>query len=304
MNRQKSISAEFPYESKFIDVDGFEMHYVEAGGGGPPVLLLHGIPTHAYLWRNVIPHIAPHARTVAIDLIGFGKSAKPLDIDYDMPTYAKFLEGAVRALGLENFVLVAMDLGLIVGLNYAMRHENNMAGIVMFEGLFLPMEVTFKCFPLKSRMAMKMFYVKKFAESALVTSGTAVEKMMSMATLRELSPQEMDIYREPLSDPEVRRRVWLEGLGPTKIKAQSEQPGDVMDHINRYAEKLARSSIPKLLLTSDPGMGVTKKTIAYAQKSIDGLQVKHIGKGKHFLPEDQPENLGEAIAQFLGTLGK
>src|SRR5258708_39559816 len=76
-----------PPSSNFVTVHGSRIHYVEAGAQDPPVLLLHGIPTHSYLWRNVIPHIAPIARTVAIDLIGFGQSDKPLDIDYDLPTF-------------------------------------------------------------------------------------------------------------------------------------------------------------------------------------------------------------------------
>src|ERR1700746_3023146 len=142
--------------SKYVTVLGSRIHYVEAGDQEPPILLLHGIPTHSYLWRNVVPHIAPIARTVAIDLIGFGKSDKPLDIDYDVPTYARYLEGVIDALQLNHSIIVAMDLGLIVGLYYAMQHEANVKGLIMFEGFFQRMEFAFYNLPRLAQVNLRL----------------------------------------------------------------------------------------------------------------------------------------------------
>ena len=75
-----TISAAFPFESRFVDVLGSRMHYIEEGSGDP-IVFLHGQPTSSYLWRNIIPHLAPLGWCVAPDLIGFGKSDKP-DIEY------------------------------------------------------------------------------------------------------------------------------------------------------------------------------------------------------------------------------
>ncbi len=71
-----SISAEFPYESKYVEVLGSQLHYVERGKGDP-ILFLHGIPTPSYLWRNVLPFAQSEGRVIALDNIGFGKSDKP-----------------------------------------------------------------------------------------------------------------------------------------------------------------------------------------------------------------------------------
>ena len=71
-----AISADFPFESKFIDVLGSRMHYIDEGEG-EPILFLHGNPTSSYVWRNIIPHLVPHGRCIALDLIGMGKSDKP-----------------------------------------------------------------------------------------------------------------------------------------------------------------------------------------------------------------------------------
>src|SRR3981081_729974 len=148
-----------PLASHYVTVHGSRIHYVEAGDQEPPVVLLHGIPTHSYLWRNVIPHIAAIARTVAIDLIGFGKSDKPLDIEYNLPTYARYFEGVIEALQLNKPIIVARALGLMVALHYAMQHEANVKGFVMFEGFFQPMDFAFYNLPRATRITLRILQV-------------------------------------------------------------------------------------------------------------------------------------------------
>ena len=132
-----SPSPEFPYESKFVEVLGSQMHYVESGEGDP-VLYLHGNPTSSYLWRNVIPHTAKHNRSIAVDLIGMGKSDKP-DIGYRFFDHLKYIEGFVEALGLENITLVIHDWGGGLGVSYARRHQENVQGIAFMEAVVKPM---------------------------------------------------------------------------------------------------------------------------------------------------------------------
>lgn len=83
------ISAKFPVESKFLEVNGSRMHYIDVGKGDP-ILFLHGQPTSSYLWRNIIPHLQESARCIAPDLIGMGKSDKP-DIPYTFLDHYKYL---------------------------------------------------------------------------------------------------------------------------------------------------------------------------------------------------------------------
>lgn len=298
MEAQSQISVDFPYESKYVTVNNIKLHYVDAGTNTPPVLLLHGIPTHAYLWRNVIPHIAPFARTVAPDLLGFGKSDKPLNISYDLPTQTNSLAGLIDALNLRNIILVAMDLGGIVGLNYAMRHEANIKGLVIFEGFFLPPDVIFGTQALAARLMVQLFRIKALAEHAIVRSGTMVEQNLAWGTVRKLSEVELEQYRGPLSDPAVRRKVWLEGIGPNTLRPKSKQPGDLADLMIQYTTKLATSPIPKLLLYATPGAAVSEKALVYARKHVTNLEMKHVGAGRHFLPEDQPDAVGRAIVEF------
>src|SRR5262245_1269456 len=96
------------------------MSYVEAGTRGPVVLFLHGNPTSSYIWRNIIPHVAPVARCIAPDLIGFGRSGKP-DIEYRFVDHVRYLDAFLAALGIEELAFVAQDWGTALAFHHAAR---------------------------------------------------------------------------------------------------------------------------------------------------------------------------------------
>ena len=133
----ETISPDMPYPSKHVDVLGSRMHYVEAGTGDP-VLFLHGNPTSSYLWRNVMPHLTPAARCVAVDLIGMGQSDKP-DLEYRFVDHARYVDRFIAALGLERLTLVIHDWGSALGFHYARRHEANVKGIAFMEAIVRPL---------------------------------------------------------------------------------------------------------------------------------------------------------------------
>lgn len=131
-----SISADFPFESKYVEVNGSRIHYVEEGSGDP-ILFLHGNPTSSYLWRNIIPHVTGVGRAIAMDLIGFGKSDKP-DIGYRFSDHVPYVDGFIEALDLHDLTLVIHDWGSGLGLHYAARHEDNVKGLAMMEAIMMP----------------------------------------------------------------------------------------------------------------------------------------------------------------------
>jgi alpha-beta hydrolase superfamily lysophospholipase len=132
----RASKSDFPFSSKYIEVRGARMPYVETGKGDP-ILLLHGNPTNVYIWRNIIPHLAKHGRVIAVDLIGFGKSDRP-DIEYRFSDHAAYLEGFIEKMGLRNITLVTHDWGSALGFDYASRHENNVRALAFFEALLVP----------------------------------------------------------------------------------------------------------------------------------------------------------------------
>jgi hypothetical protein len=114
------FSSEMPYETQFVEVNGSQMAYVDAGEGDP-ILFLHGNPTSKYLWRNVMPWLEGQGRVIALDLIGMGESDKP-EIGYTFAEHSEYVEGFIEALELQNLTLVIHDWGSGLGLDYAARH--------------------------------------------------------------------------------------------------------------------------------------------------------------------------------------
>ena len=100
-----TISAEFPFEHRLVDVNGHRMTYLEEGAE-PFALFIYGNRTSSYLWRNIIPFVSDDHRAFALDLIGMGASDKP-DIEYTFHSHYAHVEGLIESLGLEDIVLVS-----------------------------------------------------------------------------------------------------------------------------------------------------------------------------------------------------
>jgi pimeloyl-ACP methyl ester carboxylesterase/tetratricopeptide (TPR) repeat protein len=121
------------YASRFVEVHGSRMHYVEAGEGNP-ILFIHGNPTSSCLWRNIMPLVAEKGRVIALDLIGFGQSDKP-ELDYVLTDHTRYLNGFIEALGLRDVTLVMHEWGSFLGFQYAMDHADNVQGIAFMEAM-------------------------------------------------------------------------------------------------------------------------------------------------------------------------
>jgi len=137
----KTISANFPFESKYVEIHGSKIHYIDEGSGDP-ILFLHGNPTSCYLWRNIIPYLVPHGRCIALDLIGMGKSDKP-DLDYRFFDHSKYVEGFIEKLDLSNLTLVIHVRRLAFYRDFARPLSYRLAALNCFVGI--PIIILFFC---------------------------------------------------------------------------------------------------------------------------------------------------------------
>jgi haloalkane dehalogenase len=288
------ISAEFPFESKFIEVLGSKMFYIDEGEG-TPFLFLHGNPTSSYLWRNIIPHVKPLGRVIAVDLIGMGKSDKP-DIDYRFSTHIRYIDEFIRQLDLKNIVLVIHDWGSGIGFNYAMNNETNIKGIVFMEAVIRPMY--WKEFPFLAKFLFKRFRHPTKGPKMIVKNNFFVEKALPGFMVRKLTKEEMDHYREPFLEESSRKPVLV---WPNEIPIDGH-PADNTEIVQRYYEKLKQSDIPKLLLWAKPGAIIKEKHVDKIKQEFKNLQDIYLGKGKHYLQEDHPDEIGKAIVDWYRSL--
>jgi haloalkane dehalogenase len=137
MMSERAITWPSGVTSHRVEVDGLDLHYLEAGTG-EPVLLLHGWPTSSFLWRNVMPRMADRCRVIALDLPGFGASAKPLDVSYSFRFHERVLEGFLDALGIASTGLAVHDLGGPVGLYWAVHHSERVSKLALLNTIVYP----------------------------------------------------------------------------------------------------------------------------------------------------------------------
>jgi len=293
-----AISAEFSYESQYVEVMGAKMHYVDEGEG-EPILLLHGQPTSSYLWRNIIPYLSDHARVIAPDNIGFGKSGRP-DIDYNYANHVSYIEGFIEALGLENVTVVGHDWGSAFALDYATRYSDNVKGVVFFEAIVAPM------FPAGSYddlppMLKEFFTTLRSDKGAelMVDQNYFVEKALPNMVLRDMSEAEMDAYREPFQTEEGRQRVIVPWPNQVPIGNRPPHTTQVVAHYNEW---LQTTDKPKLMLYAKPGALNGPAAAEWMVEHVKNIETVYVGKGLHYLQEDQPEAIGRAIADWYRRL--
>jgi len=294
MTPNKPISTEFPFDSRFIEVEGSRIHYIEEGKGDP-ILFLHGNPTSSYLWRNIIPHVSPVARCIAMDLIGMGKSDKP-DIEFRFDDHAKYVDGFISAMGLENITLVIHDWGSALGIQYARRHEGNVKGLAFMEAILRPFP------PLDPSTEMGRTFIAfrtpDLGWDMIVNQNVFVEKILPGMVVRGLTEEEMDHYRAPFLDPESRRPVWR---WPNEIPIEGE-PADVAVIVKANNGWVTGTSIPKLLFYGHPGAILNENMVKWCMEHMRNLKTVDIGPGLHYIKEDNPHLIGEELQKWYTGL--
>jgi len=131
---EETFDGTWPFRARYTEAPGFRMHYVEEGRGAETLLLLHGEPTWSYLFRSQIPEWARSHRVIAVDHMGFGRSAAPAGRTYWLQDHIDNLERFVLALGLTDLTIVMHDFGGPTGMGLAIRHPDRIKRIVSVNG--------------------------------------------------------------------------------------------------------------------------------------------------------------------------
>jgi len=290
------VSAE-EHAKRFIEVDDRRMAYVEMGEGSP-IVFQHGNPTSSYLWRNVMPMLAHRGRCIALDLVGMGDSDKLINSGPNSYTYAeqrRFFDGALAELGVvDEVVLVIHDWGSALGFDWAQRHPQSVRGICYMEAIVRPL--AWDEFPDRSRGIFQGFR-SEAGEGMVLENNLFVERVLPGSILRELTEEEMSVYRRPFTEPGEGRRPTL--TWPRQIPIEGE-PADVTDIVKTYAEWLEKSQIPKLFINAEPGALLTGAQREFCRRWPNQHEVTV--RGSHFIQEDSPTEIGTAINAWLESL--
>ncbi|PJK27827.1 haloalkane dehalogenase [Minwuia thermotolerans] len=277
-----------------VTVHGRKMAYVEMGEGDP-VVFLHGNPTSSYLWRNIMPHAAGLGRCIAPDLIGMGDSEKLPDSGpdrYRFVEHRRYLDGFLEAVGVErNAVFVIHDWGSALGFDWANRHRGAVQGICYMEAIVRPMD--WDEFNQDARPVFEGFR-SEAGEKMVLDKNTFVERVLPGSVLRGLTEDEMAVYRRPFAEPGEGRRPTL--TWPRQIPLDGE-PEDVVAIVGDYADWMAENELPKLFVNAEPGAILIGAQREFCRSWKNQTEVTV--RGSHFVQEDSPDEIGQALAGWL-----
>ncbi len=291
------IAADERYRKRIVEVGGLPMACVDEGVGDP-IVFLHGNPSSSYQWRNVIPHLSSMGRCIAPDLIGMGDSAKLPDSgpgSYRLVEHREYLDALLDALAVTGRVtLVLHDWGSALGFDWAYRHPSAVRAIAYMEAFVATID-SWNDWPAEA-VAMFQAIRSEAGEAMVLGDNFFVDKVLPTEVLRGLSEAEMTVYRRPYLDPGESRRPTL--TWPREVPVAG-RPQDVHDIVRRYGAWLAGSDVPKLFLEAVPGvMFESHRQVARSWPNQTHITVR----AGHFVPEDAPDEIGAAIADWLRAL--
>ena len=279
---------------KSVDILDAQMSYLDTGTGDNAVLFLHGNPTSAYLWRNIMPHVADKARCLAPDLVGMGHSSKLKSNDYSFDNHYRYLNEWIEKMQLpEKFTIVGHDWGSALGFQWGYKNQERVQAIVYMEA-FANAIPSWEDWPKIARRVFQTLRTEK-GEEMILKKNFFVEVLFPRSIFRELSEQEMDEYRKPYIEEGEARRPTL--TWPRSIPVTTDGPKEIVDMVEEYGVWLKDShGVPKLYIDAEPGFfsPVVRRAVAdWPNQKV--IQVK----GLHFIQEDSPHEIGKGISEFL-----
>jgi haloalkane dehalogenase len=272
------------------------MAYVEEGQGDP-IVFLHGNPTYSYVWRNILPYVQGFGRVIAPDLIGMGDSQKLPESgpgSYTFVEHRRYLDALLDALEVhERITFVVHDWGGALAFDWAHRHPEAVRGIAYMEAV-----IGTSLWSEMSEVARSRFQALRSSqgEQSVLEHNSFIEFNLPKTILRTLTDEEMNQYRRPFAEAGEARRPNLSWARQLPIEGE---PADVTEIVTASGQWLSQSPIPKLFIQAVPGtQDPDKPAFNHTWPAQTAVRVR----GHHTPQEDSPDEIGQAIANWLQQL--
>lgn len=298
---EETFAQTWPFAANYDHASGFPMHYIDEGQGRETLLLLHGEPTWGYLFRSQIEHWAQFARVIAVDHMGFGKSATPPDRTYWLQDHIDNLERFVLSLDLRGLTLVMHDFGGPVGMGLAIRHPDRIKRVVSVNGPTpLGQPDLLERLTANATGAPWFRWISKAADDGTLDSvlGQLDYTILSTLKLNGFERNEvitdtwLSAYRAPFPSPNEAAGAigWASGFAAGEHRFEAPDA----------AAKAALAEKPALALwgTADRTLQADHFLPLFNQAFPRGRVQRLPGVG-HYSPEDATEAIADAVAGFV-----
>jgi len=274
---------DFPFQPHYREAQGLRLAHLDEGEG-KPVVFMHGEPTWSFLWRGVIPAVRDAGwRCIAPDLAGFGRSDKPIDIDwYSYDRHVELMAPLLEDLDLREATMVVHDWGGPIGLRLAIEHRERIERLVILDtGLFTGHQ----------RMADAWIAFRDFVER---TEDLPVGFLVKGACKSDPGDEVVAAYDAPYPNAESKAGA---RAFPLMIPLTPEAPGALAGQ--RVLDALRNDRRPTLMLWADSDPVLPLATGERFAASIGRETPTTIENASHFLQEDQGPLIGDLIADWL-----
>ncbi len=276
--------------SRFVVVRGSSIHYVALGDPTRPTLLLvHGSPDNVFTWRNILPILATRYHVVAVDLLGFGRSGQPT-LRYGWQVEIAYLTAFIQALGLRHVTLIGTDIGGLFSFAYAQQHPGNIAGLAFWETFVQPIP---SYASLAYCGACATFFPRDPTASLTYArhTPTFIAQLYGQSLLSPPTAEVLAAYTFPFTTPNARAI-------PVEVGADMPiggRPAATYAIIAAYARYLKTTTTPKLALYGTPSYVMPPGLLRRWGAGVPNLTIAPVGKGYHYLSEDEPGNIAQQI---------
>ncbi|MCF6507432.1 alpha/beta hydrolase [Blastococcus sp. MG754426] len=267
--------------TRTVDVGDRRLNVWEAGGTGPVVLLVHGIPTNHLLWHDVVPAVAGDARVLAVDMLGYGDSDAPGDHPVDLAAQAALLLRLLDGLEVDRAVVVGHDLGGGVAQILATTSTGRVAGLGVVDG------VCYDGWPVPVVRALKATWPALPLLPPPVLANVLRPALRTLFAHRERAEPFLDRFVEPWSRPG----------GPGRLARHLRSLDSV--YTQTVAPFLPRLAVPAEVVWGRQDHQMKPR---YGQRLADdlpGARLTWVDDASHFVPADRPDVVAEAVLRLV-----
>jgi 2-hydroxymuconate-semialdehyde hydrolase len=276
---KEELSQKYP-EKRYVQIDDVSLHY-EQEGLGRPLILLHGLPTSTYLWRDIVPGLTFGNTVYNLDLMGFGLSEKPQNVTYSIDTYVDQLSKFIEAFHLEHSILVGHDIGAPIVALYTLRNPDKVRKLILMDGPLYSRTPPLGLRLLRTRLIGELFTGDWFLKRML-RGGVANQDVMNNGLL--------DAYLKPYHDDPGARTALLKCAREFNLRPALE---------NEVVPNLSKIAIPTLLVWGD---GDPYAPLDFGKKLdevIPNSQLVVILRTSHYAIEERPEEVRAVLKEFI-----